>query len=141
MYEFIRYQVQDYMTGEPRTVTAGTALRELQALFDRHDFNGVPVVDGDGRLDGLATKLDLLKAFTFTPATMVPHYDTIMDRQVEEIITREPITATPDLPLTRVLQRMVDLRSKAFPVVDDDQRVVGVIAREDILRALRDATG
>ncbi len=140
MYDFLSYYVRDYMTPQPRTVGRDTALRELQGLFDAHDFNGVPVVDDDGRLVGLATKLDLLKAFTLTPDAMVPHYATIMERPVHELMTREPITVTPDLPLTRVLQRMVDMRTKGFPVVDDGHRVVGVIAREDLLGALRDAT-
>ncbi len=140
MYDFLSYYVRDYMTAGPQTVTPETPLHELQGLFDRHDFNGVPVVDSDGRIVGLATKLDLLKAFTFTPDAMVPHYDTIMGRPVQELMTREPITVTPDLPLTRVLQRMVDMRTKGFPVVDDEHRVVGVIAREDLLGALRDAT-
>ncbi len=141
MYDFLSYRVSDYMTTAPKTVGHDTPLRELQRLFDAHDFNGVPVVDDEGRLLGLATKLDLLKAFTFTPEAMVPRYDAIMERPVHEVMTREPITVPPDLPLTRVLQRMVDMRTKGFPVVDDEGRVVGVIAREDLLGALRDATG
>ncbi len=140
MYDFLSYCVRDYMTSEPRTVKAATPLRELQGLFDRHDFNGVPVTDEQGQLIGLATKLDLLKAFTFSPEAMVPRYEAIMERQVAEIMTREPITVTADLPLTRVLQRMVDMRSKGFPVIDDERRVIGVIAREDLLEALEDAT-
>ncbi|MBK5944327.1 MAG: CBS domain-containing protein [Halorhodospira halophila] len=140
MYDFLSYRVSDYMTTAPKTVGHETPLRELQRLFDAHDFNGVPVVDEQQRLLGLATKLDLLKAFTFTPDAMVPRYDAIMERPVHEVMTREPITVPPDLPLTRVLQRMVDMRTKGFPVVDDEGRVVGVIAREDLLGALRDAT-
>lgn len=140
MYDFLSYCVRDYMTTAPHTVGRDTPLRTLQALFDGHDFNGVPVVDEDGTLLGMATKLDLLKAFTFSPDSMVPRYDAIMEHPIHEVMTREPITVSPDLPLTRVLQRMVDLRTKGFPVVDEDQRVVGVIAREDLLRALRDAT-
>ena len=140
MYDFLSYRVSDYMTTAPKTVGHETPLRELQRLFDAHDFNGVPVVDEQQRLLGLATKLDLLKAFTFTPDAMVPRSDAIMERPVHEVMTREPITVPPDLPLTRVLQRMVDMRTKGFPVVDDEGRVVGVIAREDLLGALRDAT-
>ena len=140
MYDVLSYRVSDYMTTAPKTVGHETPLRELQRLFDAHDFNGVPVVDEQQRLLGLATKLDLLKAFTFTPDAMVPRYDAIMERPVHEVMTREPITVPPDLPLTRVLQRMVDMRTKGFPVVDDEGRVVGVIAREDLLGALRDAT-
>ncbi|MBK1734336.1 histidine kinase [Halorhodospira abdelmalekii] len=140
MYDFIGYHVRDYMTPQPYTVSPETRLRELQALFDQHDFNGVPVVDAQQRLLGVATKLDLLKAFTFTPQSMLPQYEAIMAHEVAQIMTREPITVSPDLPLTRVLQRMVDMRTKSFPVVDEEGRIRGMIAREDLLRALRDAT-
>lgn len=140
MYNFISYCVRDYMTAEPHTVGAETRIRELQELFDQHDFNGVPVVDEHGYLLGVATKLDLLKAFTFNCSSIVPHYEEIMSHRVDEIMTREPITVTPDMPLTRVLQRVVDMRTKSFPVVDEAGRINGVIAREDLLRALRDAT-
>ncbi|MBK1726916.1 HPP family protein [Halorhodospira neutriphila] len=140
MYDFLSYCVRDYMTAHPQTVGPETRLHELQALFDRHDFNGVPVIGADWRLLGVATKLDLLKAFTFTTQAMVPQYEAIMEGRVEEIMTREPVTVSPELPLTRVLQRMVDLRTKGFPVIDEQQRIVGVIAREDLLRALHDAT-
>lgn len=141
MYDFIYYCVRDYMTAEPCTVGVDTRIRELQDLFDNHDFNGVPVVDKNSYLLGVATKLDLLKSFTFNSQSIVPHYEEIMEHRVEDIMTREPITVTPDLPLTRVLQRVVDMRTKSFPVVDEQGRIAGVIAREDLLRALRDATG
>ena len=140
MYDFLSYCVRDYMTAHPQTVGPETRLHELQALFDRHDFNGVPVIGADWRLLGVATKLDLLKACSLTTQAMVPQYEASMEGRAEEIMTREPVTVSPELPLTRVLQRMVDLRTKGFPVIDEQQRIVGVIAREDLLRALHDAT-
>lgn len=139
MYEFLNYTVRDYMTVDPFTVFPDTRLRELESIFQDHDFNGVPVVDADGMLVGLATKLDLMKAFTFTPESMIPPYSAIMERSVDTVMTREPSTVSPDLPLTRVLQRAVDMRTKSFPVVEQGQ-LVGVIAREDLIRALHDAT-
>ena len=53
-------------------------------------------------------------------------------------MTRDVITFTPEAPLTRVLQTLVDFRVKSFPVVNG-RRVVGIIAREDVVRALHDA--
>jgi CBS domain-containing protein len=48
------------------------------------------------------------------------------------------MTVAPDDPLTHVLQKMVHTRCKSFPVLEDD-RLVGIVAREDVLRALRRA--
>ncbi len=141
MYDFLDYHVRDYMTEHPHTVRTETRLRELHTLFEQHDFNGVPVVDDENRLLGVATKLDLLKAFVFNVEAMIPQYEAIMERTVGSIMAREPVTVSPDMPLTRTLQRIVEMRIKSFPVVEEHQRLVGVIAREDVLRALRDATG
>jgi CBS domain-containing protein len=140
MYDFLRYRVRDAMTRKPVTVDGSTSLRTLERIFSERDFNGVPVVDADDRLLGVATKIDILRAFTFSQDAIVPPYESIMERTVGEVMTREPVTVDPELPLTRVLQRMVELGNKSFPVVDGD-RVVGMIAREDLLAALRRATG
>src|SRR2546422_2954203 len=138
MFEFLDYQVADAMTYRPLTVSLDTPLAEVEALFERHDFNSLPVVSRDGILVGLVTKLDFLKAFTFTPQAVVPHYDEIMYRPAESIVTRNPITVRPDMPLTRLLQLMVDTRYRSFPVTIG-ALLIGIVARQDVLRALRQA--
>lgn len=139
MYEFLHYQVRDAMTADPITIRSDTRLREAEELFEAHDFNGVPVVDLRQRLLGFLTKFDLLKAFCFDEQVMVPHYDEIMEQTVETVMTHDPVCVSPQLPLSRLLQKMVEMRAKSVPVVDDG-RLVGIIAREDVLRALRRAT-
>jgi CBS domain-containing protein len=42
--------------------------------------------------------------------------------------------------LTRILQLMVSLKSRSFPVIGLDRQLVGIISREDVIRALKDAT-
>lgn len=139
MYEFLRYRVKDVMVASPVTIGPDTTLAELEEIFEAHDFNGVPVVDPDGRLLGMATKFDILKAFAFGTEQMVPPYEEIMRRPVDSIMTRDPRTMDPEAPLTRTLHVMVEMRNKSFPVTDEGI-IVGVVAREDILSALRRAT-
>jgi CBS domain-containing protein len=69
---------------------------------------------------------------------MFPPYDEIMARPVREVMATELDTVMPRTPLTRVLETMVRTRNKSLPVVEDGA-VVGVIAREDVLQALRRA--
>lgn len=138
MYEFIYYRVKDAMSAPAVTLAPGTPLAEVEDLFERHDFNAFPVVDGAGELIGVLTKLDFLKAFRFTPESIAPHYDEIMQEPCESVMTREPLAATPEMPLTRVLEDMIATRYRSFPVVEAG-RLVGVIAREDVVRALRRA--
>ena len=104
------------MTRAVTTVTRGVTMRELEALFEEHDFNSFPVVE-DGEMLGIVTKFDFLRAFAFTTGQMVPRYDQLMGRQVGEVMTEAVVHVEPTAPLTRVLQLMVDLKSRSFPVM------------------------
>ncbi len=138
MYEFIYYRVADVMTPNPVVIQPHTPLSEVEDIFEQHDFNGLPVVDAAGTLVGVLTKLDFLKAFLFTPDSVTPRYEEIIRHSADTVMTRDPLTVDPETPLTRVLQDMVTTRHKSFPVVVA-QRLVGVVAREDVGRALRRA--
>jgi CBS domain-containing protein len=140
MYEFLEYRACDAMMSEPVTLGPDATLAEAEALFEAHDFNAMPVVDSARQLVGLFTKLDLLKAFRMTQDHMFPPYDEIMRRKVSELMTVEEAvaTATPRMPLPRALEKMVELGMKSLPVVND-RTVVGIIAREDVMKALRRA--
>ena len=71
--------------------------------------------------------------------SILPAYEDIMRKPITGILTSEPLTVPPRQDLTRTLEKMVATRNKSFPVVDDDGRLVGVVAREDVMRALRRA--
>jgi CBS domain-containing protein len=55
-------------------------------------------------------------------------------------MTEAVVHVEPSAPLTRVLQLMVSLRARSFPVMNHERQLVGIISREDVMRALRDAT-
>ena len=134
MYEFLEYQVGDAMTYHPVTIGRAVSLGEVEALFELHDFNCFPVTESGGLL-GIVTKLDVLKAFAFTTRTMVPDYHAIMKTPAETVMTHGPVTVTPDMPLTRVLELMTETRYRSFPVTIG-ALLIGMISREDVLRAV-----
>jgi CBS domain-containing protein len=136
MYEFIDYQVRDVMTPDPVSITSDVLLAEAEAIFEKNDFNGLPVVDQNNRPTGFLTKLDLLKAFIFTEKAVMPDYRTIMGQSISQVMTKKVDTVRPETPLTSVLQKMTETRNKSFPVVEKD-RIIGIVAREDVLKALR----
>jgi len=139
MYEFLEYRALDVMTEEVQTVGPDTTLSQAQDLFDKHEWNGLPVVGEDGELLGLVTALDLLRAFEFHEDYTFPPYEMIMSRPVWTVMSRDVGTVRPRTPLTRVLHKLVDTGRKSLPVLDDDRRVIGIVAREDVLRGLRRA--
>ena len=140
MDSFIDQVVADHMTRNVTTVARGLTLRELGDLFEREDFNTYPVVES-GQVVGLVSKFDHLACFVFTPARMMPRYVDLMKRTVSDIMTSDFIYVGTDTRLTRVLQLMVDHRIRSMPVIDGEQRLAGIIAREDIMRALRRCSG
>jgi CBS domain-containing protein len=139
MYRFLEGTADQYMTRAVTTVTRQTTMRELEALFEKHDFNSFPVTE-DGKMLGIVTNFDFLRAFAFTTDQMMPHYDELMRRPVGEMMTEAVVHVEPSAPLTRVLQLMVNLKSRSFAVMGLDRQLVGMISREDVIRALKEAT-
>jgi CBS-domain-containing membrane protein len=139
VHKFLEATAGQYMTRTVRTVTRDMTMRELKNLVDDTDFNTFPVREGSDVV-GLVTKFDFLKCFAFNPGRMVPGYDELLSRTVADVMTPEFIYVDPATKLTRVLQLMVDHRIRSIPVLDAAQRLEGIIAREDVMRALQECT-
>lgn len=136
MYQFLEQTVDGYMTRNVKTVQRGLDLFQLSEMFETDDFNSYPVED-DGQVVGIVTKFDILKCFAFTPSQMLPRYDDLMSRKIGDIMTPEFIYVSPDTRLTRVLQIMVEHRIRSIIVLDGAQKLAGIIAREDVIAALK----
>ena len=140
MYKFLDQTVDRYMTRGVKTVTRDLDMHALSEMFEQDDFNSYPVAD-DGQVVGIVTKFDILKCFAFTPSQMLPRYHDLMSRKVGDVMTPEFIYVSPDTRLTRVLQIMVEHRIRSIIVLDGTQNLVGIIAREDVIAALKATAG
>lgn len=140
MYEFLSWRVGDVMTSDVVAIGPDATIGDAEDLFDARDFDALPVLAADGALAGIVSKLDMLRAYHFTPETIVPPYDEIRRRPVRTVMSLQPLTVGPEQPLTRVLETLVATRVKSLPVVEQG-RLVGIVSREDVLRALRRAAG
>jgi len=85
------------MTRSVETVTRRITLRELETLFEQHDFNAFPVME-ERKMVGIITKFDFLRAFIFTTGQMVPRYDDFMKHLVEEVMTEAVAHVEPTAP-------------------------------------------
>jgi CBS-domain-containing membrane protein len=135
MYRFLEQTAGQYMTRAVTTVSRDLSIREVSDMFERDDFNSYPVQE-DNQVAGIVTKFDLLKCFAFTPNQILPRYAELMKRTVGDVMTSDFIYVRPETRLTRVLQLMVEHRLRSIPVIDADQKLAGIIARADILKAL-----
>lgn len=138
MYEFLDYLALDVMN-TPVTLDPQATLAEAERVLESRGFDALPVVDGNGQLLGLVGSLDLLAAFDFPEDTILPRFEEVMQRPVSDVMRRDVLTICPRTPLTRVLSKLVDTRHKSLPVVEDG-RVVGIVARADLMLGLRRAT-
>lgn len=135
MYEFLEETVANNMIRRVRSVAPETSVRDLYRLFATDGFDAYPVVQ-DNVLVGVVSKLDALKVFAFTQQQLLPHYEDGMATAIEQIMSRDVVTVDPETKLQRVLQLLVEHRVKSLPVVDRDRKLVGIIAREDVMRAM-----
>jgi len=135
MYEFLEETVANNMIRRVRSVAPDTSVRDLYRLFATDGFDAYPVVQ-DNVLVGMVSKLDALKVFAFTQQQLLPHYEDGMATMIEQIMSRDVVSVDPETKLQRVLQLLVEYRVKSLPVVDQDRKLVGIIAREDVMRAM-----
>jgi len=140
VYRFLEQTASGYMTRNVRTVQRDQDLLALSEMFEVDDFNSYPVED-DGQVVGIVTKFDILKCFAFTPNQMLPRYHDLMSRKIGDVMTPEFIYVSPDTRLTRVLQIMVEHRIRSILVLDGAQKLAGIIAREDVIAALKATAG
>jgi CBS domain-containing protein len=69
---------------------------------------------------------------------MVPHYDELMSRRVADAMTEAVVHVESTSPLTRVLELMISVKARSFPVLNGAQHLQGMVSREDVMRALRE---
>jgi CBS domain-containing protein len=131
--------VRDVMTRAPETVGPRTGLLALKALFETHDFNAVPVVDDNGALLGLVTKLDFLKMFSPDRQRWIPDLRSIWGERVEDIMSRGIVAVSPDDTVATAADLMVQSKLRSLPVVEGrgrGQRLVGIVSRSDLMKCL-----
>ena len=135
MYEFLQERVEDNMTRNVRSVAPETTVGDLYRLFAADGFDAYPVIRGDP-LVGMVSKLDALSVFALSQDHILPRYKEGMATTVDEIMTCDVVTVDGETSLQRVLELMITHRVKSLPVVDPRHYLVGIIAREDVMRAM-----
>lgn len=145
-------RADEVMTRNPLTIAPEASVAEAVKTMLEARVSGLPVVDATGRLVGVITEGDLLARaelgtekkrarwleFLFGPGRSAEDFVHAHGRRVEEVMTRTPITVAPGAGLDEVVGTMTERRVKRLPVVEGD-RLVGIVSRADVLRALSGA--
>jgi len=144
-------KVQALMSRSVQTVHPEATLAQAAHLLVEHGISGLPVVDGNDRLVGVITEADFLRAIgvpahhpthslwqtleaMFSPATRTRS----PEGTVAELMVTDVVTLEPEQTLNDVVETMKRHRIKRIVVVDDRQRVVGMVTRSDLVRVFFD---
>ena len=128
--------VQDWMTRDLITITRNTLLHDACRLMKESGIRHLPVLEG-GKLAGLVTRGDLREASASDAASLSIFEQNYLLAQltVGEIMTRNPITVIPSVPIGHAVQVMLDHKISCLPVLDHG-KLVGIITESDIFRML-----
>ncbi|WP_456482523.1 CBS domain-containing protein [Methanopyrus sp.] len=122
-------KVEELMTEDPITVSPQVGVIEAFETMLKRDVGALPVVDDEGKLVGLVTRTDLGRALLedeYEPGTTV-----------EEVMERDVVVVHPDDTLLEALRRMTSAPEGIYnqlPVVNDEEKLVGILTDGDILR-------
>ena len=126
----------EVMTPDPIALPATTPLAQAAAVMAAHKLKRLPVVDGEGRLVGMVSRYDLLKTVAEglrqRPAEPIQLPEGA-PATVGAIMMREVPTVHRDTPLAEALDRLLETEKRRVVVVDDADRVVGIITDGDVL--------
>jgi homoserine O-acetyltransferase len=113
-----RIEVRDVMATAVPTLDAGTTLVEAARVMIERGVNHLPILDADGGLAGIVTSWDIAKAVACGSTDLAG------------VMTREVITVGPDETIVEASARMESHAISALPVVDDGNRLIGIVSSE-----------
>jgi CBS domain-containing protein len=116
--------VAQAMTPNPQAVQRWTAVRFAAELMQREDVGSLPVIEENGVLAGVVTDRDIV-------VRLVAVGKDAERAQVEEILTEDPVTVTPEESLDTALELMAKHQVRRLPVVVDRQ-LIGMLAQADV---------
>jgi CBS domain-containing protein len=144
-------KVSDIMTKEVMTVKRDTSVNEVAKLMGAHDISGVPVVDDDDHVIGIITELDLIVRNT---RLEMPRFIEVLDwgriplerpghakerlrhmlgTEAADLMTEKVETIAPDAAVEDLAELMVKHRVNPVPVVDEADKLIGIVSRADLV--------
>lgn len=144
-------ECRDVMTADPDTVAPDTSLAVVAEMIMEAPYSGLPIAR-DGTPVGVVEVGDLLPRPGQVPGTDVAvlefqgewveeegaeeFIEALRNRQVEEVMREEFVTIAPDAAFGEALRALVEEDHRRLLVVDEDEKIIGIVTRTDLLRLL-----
>ncbi|WP_026953365.1 CBS domain-containing protein [Algoriphagus mannitolivorans] len=122
--------VKDHMSTKLVTFRPSQTIDQVMEELTKRKISGAPVVDESGALVGIISEVDCLKEIIKGKYTNTVRFPA----RVEELMTKDVITLSPDISLFDAAQKFLDYQIRRFPVLKEG-RLVGQISLSDVIRA------
>jgi CBS domain-containing protein len=128
-------RIKDWMTKEVVVVTPETTVPDAHRLMADKGIRRLPVMHGN-KLVGIVTRGDVRGAEPSEATTLsIWELNYLLAKlKLSEIMTRKPVTISPDATIGEGAQLMLDNKISGLPVVDSEGKLVGIITESDIFR-------
>jgi len=140
---------KDIMTKKVITISKDATLAELAKLLIKNKISGVPVVDEKGELVGIVTEADLIikesnlpfpLSFSFAFLESYESYTKstkeYLETRVKEVMSTNVKTAREDMPISKVVNIMINNNINRLPILNNDGKLTGIITRADIIKSI-----
>jgi len=145
--------VADIMTPQPITVKPETPLQEAIKIMVENHISGMPVVNEAGKLVGVISESDLMwqetgvetppyimfldsVIYLQNPARYDKEIHKALGQTVGEVMSDKAIAIKPNQALREAAHLMHEKKIRRLPVVDEQDLVIGILTRGDIIRTM-----
>ena len=126
-------KVVDVMTRDPITLTPMETVGQADEIMTQNRFRQIPIVKKK-ELVGIVTDRDVRSFLSGSLLANPQERDRALNTPVQEIMTTDPITVSPDDDIQEILELLIEEKIGGIPVVDESEGLVGIVTYVDLLR-------
>jgi acetoin utilization protein AcuB len=130
--EGVKMQVKDMMSPEPVTINPNRSVYEALLLMYQHDIRRLPVVE-EGKLVGIISDRDIKQVMGRPILARELEEKEELNVNVNQVMTHDVIMVEEEADLKEAVELMAENKISGLPVVDHDEKLVGVISSIDVL--------
>ena len=147
-------KVKEIMSKDVVSIKPEDNARDALSLLFKMQISGLPVIDDKRRLVGMFTEKDILSqilpsylekigrfVYEENPKSIKKKFQDLTNLPVSQLMRKDVITIDEEASLCEVARLMLTQKVRRIPVLDKNKKVVGIIAREDIVKAYAKEAG
>jgi CBS domain-containing protein len=139
-------KISEIMIRDVRTLLSDTPAQEAVQDIFKQEISGLPVVDKDGKVVGMFTEKDILRAilpgyvsqvgsfvYENSPKTIKCRVAKLLEYKVSDLMRRDVIKVLEETSVCEVARIMLTQNVRRVPVVDKNDKLVGIVSRTDVV--------